>query len=464
MGDQTRARIISQPGRFDARARRPYLRRMKPLRLTLMALAAALLCAPALVRAQDSSIPHAEAAKTFAEMHAICARDGGRFWGVSLCGPVLFVDPNTRDVVANGPDRGGVLKRDGDIWVGHMPASENISNAPMTWSGTAWTELMWPLPPLSADHRHVMMAHEMFHRVQPALGLMRQDNGNAHLDTLEGRYWLELEYRALAKALTAKTDRERRRATLDALDFRAERYRLFPTAAKTERDLEYAEGIPEYTGLHVGLTSPAARVQAALDDLSDHAKDASFVRTVAYATGPSYGLLLDRYAPSWRAQLKQNRSFNEILRDALHAPVPADLDARVKVAAARYDGAALRQSELAREDARQKRLAGFRARFVDGPVLYLPMHHASVSFRPVDLQPLDDKGTVYTILRVSADWGVLEVTGGALLKEDFSGVTVSAAGAGDAPVKGDGWTLALKPGWRVVAGGRAGDFTVTDKP
>ena len=433
---------------------------MKPSPLTLAALSVAFLWASA-AAAADRSIPRAEAARTFAEMRRICARDGGKFWGITLCGPVLFVDPNTRDIVANTPDHGGVLKREGDIWVGRMPASENISNAPMHWSGTDWTELMWPLPPQDEERRHVMMAHEMFHRIQPRLNLTRPDNGASHLDTLEGRYWLQLEWRALTRALQATSPADRRRATLDALDFRAERYRLFPMAAGAERDLEYDEGIPEYTGLHIGLTSPKARVRVALEDLHDHFADASFVRTFAYATGPSYGLLLDRYAPGWRKQLGKNRSFDEMLRQALGVPVPTDLDARVKVEAAGYAGAALRQSEIAREDARQKRLAGFRAKFVDGPVLYLPMHHANVSFVPMDLQPLDDKGTVYTKLRVSADWGVLEVTGGALLKTDFSGVTVSVAGAGEAPLKGDGWTLTLKPGWRVATGSRAGDFTVT---
>ena len=437
---------------------------MKSSRLTFFALlGAAILACPPAVRAADTAIPHAEAAKTFAEMRALCARDGGRFWGVSLCGPVLLVDPDTRQVVANGPDHDGALKRDGNLWFGTLPTSENMSNAPMTWSGTDWTELMWPLHGVEdPDRKRVMLAHEMFHRVQPKLVLTRPDNGAAHLDTLEGRYWLQLEWRALTRALEATSPAQRRRATLDALDFRAERYRLFAKAAGAERDLEYAEGLAEYTGLHVGLTDPKARVRIALDDLSSHVSDNSFVRTFAYATGPSYGLLLDRYAPAWRKQLSKNRSFDEILRQALAAPVPADLDARVKLEAARYDDGALRQSEQAREDARQKRLAGFRAKFIDGPVLYLAMHHANVSFAPMDLQPLDDKGTVYTKLRVSSDWGVLEVTGGALLKTDFSGVTVSTAGAGDAPVKGDGWTLTLKPGWRVVAGPRPGDFTVSD--
>ncbi|HWE44813.1 MAG TPA: hypothetical protein VG407_02205 [Caulobacteraceae bacterium] len=449
---------------MDAAVAPPYSSPMKYLRLPLLALvcATALAVAPRVLAAGGSSISLAEAAKTFAEMHRICARDGGKFWGISECGPILFVDPNTRDIVANGPDKDGVLTREGDVWVGHMPDSENISNAPMTWSGTAWTELMWPLPPMDEERRHTMMAHEMFHRIQPQLKLTRPDNGASHLDTLEGRYWLQLEWRALTRALRATSPAERRRATIDALDFRAERYRLFPKAAESERDLEYAEGLAEYTGLHIGLTSPAARVGVALADLHDHATDASFMRTFAYATGPSYGLLLDRYAPAWRKQLANSRSFDQILRQALHAPVPADIDARAKAEAARYDGAALRRSEVAREDARLKRIAGFRVKFVDGPVLYLPMHHANVSFRPVDLQPLGDKATVYTILRVSADWGVLDVTGGALLKTDFSGVTVSVAGVGEAPIKGDGWTLTLKPGWRVVAGSRKGDFTVAD--
>ncbi len=437
---------------------------MKPLRLAAFALLwGAFLAFPPALCAADTAIPHAEAAKTFAEMRALCGRDGGRFWGVTLCGPVLLVDPDTRQAVANSPDHGGVLKPDGDLWVGVIPASENISNAPMNWSGTDWTELMWPLHGVEdPDRRRVMLAHEMFHRVQPRLGLVRNDGDNQHLDTLDGRWLLQLEWRALARGLTAPTATERRGAVVDALNFRAERYRLFPKAAENETMLEYNEGLAEYTGLMIGLTSPKARVRIALDDLSSHVADETYVRTFAYATGPAYGLLLDRHGAGWRRQLPNKPRLDEMLRAAVHATTPEDLDAAVKTAARRYDDGSLRKSEVAREEARQKRLAGFRAKFVDGAVLYLPMHHANVSFVPMDLQPLDDKGTVYTKLRVSADWGVLEVTGGALLKTDFSGVTVSTAGAGDAPVKGDGWTLTLKPGWRVIAGTRPGDFTVSD--
>ena len=78
---------------------------------------------------------------------------------------------------------------------------------------------------------------------------------------------------------------------------RAERYRLFPEAAAQEQALEFNEGLAEYTGVRVGNPTPAQQLQAALRDLSGHVEDRSFVRSFAYATGPAYGLLLDRYLP-----------------------------------------------------------------------------------------------------------------------------------------------------------------------
>ena len=39
----------------------------------------------------------------FAEAAALCERDGGRLWGVSLCGPMVFADPVTRTIATNQP-------------------------------------------------------------------------------------------------------------------------------------------------------------------------------------------------------------------------------------------------------------------------------------------------------------------------------------------------------------------------
>jgi hypothetical protein len=41
----------------------------------------------------------------------------------------------------------------------------------------------------------------LFHRIQPELGFIAEDGSNEHLDTLEGRVWIQLEWRALRRAV-----------------------------------------------------------------------------------------------------------------------------------------------------------------------------------------------------------------------------------------------------------------------
>ena len=183
------------------------------------------------------------------------------------------------------------------MFAGQLPADAIVANTAVDWSGTRWTQLLWPLPQ-DASRRSTLLAHEMFHRLQPALPIIAPtEGGNEHLDTLEGRYWLQLEWRALADALAATDAVAQHTAMMDALAFRAERHHQFPAAAQDEAALELNEGLAEYTGVVVGNPSPATRVQAALHDLRAHVADRSFVRSFAYATGPAYGLLLDQAAP-----------------------------------------------------------------------------------------------------------------------------------------------------------------------
>ena len=407
----------------------------------------------------------AAAAAIFAEARSICDRDAGHLWGRTLCGPILLVDPNDRAIVASHADAGGAVKADGPVFTGTLPASEILANTPIEWSGRRWTELMWPLHHFGdgdgydeTAKRRVMLAHELFHRIQPDLKLTRPEGGNWHLDSFEGRYLLQLEWRALARALQAKSAKARRGAIADALLFRHERYRLFPQAAAEEASLEINEGVPEYTGVRLGLTTPQERVRYAVYDLSVFVTTPSFVRSFAYATGPAYGLLLDQADPKWRGKLGSGRGLDQLLGAALRLaePAPARLEARE----AAYDDGTLRASEQTRDTARRARLAALKARLVDGPVLTLSMSHANYQFNPQTLQPLDAFGIVYPTLRLSGAWGVLEVDGGALVDKDMTVATVSAAGAEPPYLKGDGWRLSLNSGWTVQPGARKGDLAV----
>ncbi len=411
----------------------------------------ALLCSSLATAAPDA----AEAARLFAEARDLCERDAGKLWGQSLCGPILYVDYTDRATLANQKDAAGNLEPDGAMFRGVLPDDVIIANTPTEWAGTRWTQILAPAP-TDAAKRHVLLAHELFHRIQPALGLTRPEAANHHLDTLDGRYYLQLEWRALAHALEARTAATRRAAVIDALAFRHERYRLFATAAAEEAALEIAEGVPEYTGVKLGLTDDRARSAFAVYDLAAFVPAPTFVRSFAYATGPAYGLLLDGVDRHWRDRLNTGSRLDELLATALKLQQAATVP--IAARAARYDAVVLRASEVRRDAERQERLARLKARLVDGPVLILPLAQSNFQFNPQTLVPLAEYGTVYPTLRLTDEWGTLEVEQGALVASATHRATVSLTGADPSYLAGDGWRLKLTSGWHIEKGDRAGDL------
>ena len=415
-----------------------------------------------------AAIDHEQAKSIFQQANVICSRDAGVLWGQTLCGPMLLVDPDDRSIVANQADAGGVLKQIDDVYVGTLPPSVTISDTTVNWSGTRWCELMWPWPMREdPDMRHVTLAHEKFHRIEADdLHIKIFDGDNRHLDTLNGRYLMELEWRALAAALQAQTPKARTTAIEDAILFRRERYRLFPKAAENEADLESNEGIAEYTGVRLGLTTPLEQKRYALRDLSSYVDAPSLVRSFAYATGPAWGLLLDQAAPNWRISFLKDQTaqrFDQRLQRALHLPDP-ELT-RLKAREVVYDPAgSLRAHEVAREQERVAMAAQYQSSLVDGPVLTLPLNHSSYQFKPQTLVALPG-GTVYPTMTLSDDWGTLKVSRGGVLMHDKPEIaTVSAVNFKPQDFGGPGFELVLKPGWEVVPGLRPGDYMLQRAP
>ena len=129
---------------------------------------------------------------------------------------------------------------------GQPPRFPGYADGPVSWGGVRW--FSFPLSMLAdtdADVRQQNMIHGLFHRIQPELGLMAgTDEGhNEHLDTLEGRVWMQLEWRALRRAVESGGS-DRAAAVADALAFRSERRRLFPGAAENERVEFFRERLP----------------------------------------------------------------------------------------------------------------------------------------------------------------------------------------------------------------------------
>jgi len=392
-------------------------------------------------------IPLDRAEHAFAEARLASEEEGGRLWGRQLYGPMIFVDPKTRFAVANQADANGALKADGRVFTATLPPNVTIANTATTWSGVKWTMVMWPAVGERATSQRALLLHECFHRIQDDAGFPATQGDNAHLDTLDGRYWFLLELRALARALR---NEGRATAIADALVFRAKRRALFPNAAANEQLLEANEALAEYTGFALRGTPDAESRLAFARRLDNVDKDTSFVRGFAYLTGPAYGLLLDALDPGWTRRLKKSDDLPAVLSKAANVTPAGDAAARAQA----YGGAELRAEEEHRDAVHRELLAKYRALLVDGPTLELPMANANFGFDPNAVIPLGDAGNVHPNLSVTGDWGVITTSRGARITPDFKAFYFPAA---------DRENLTLKEGWEIVAGPRAGDLRVVRK-
>ena len=381
----------------------------------------------------------------FKEAGTICQRDGGRLWGVSLCGPMVFADARTRTLATNQP-------RPRAEW----PPALGFGNAPLEWGGTRWAAYIWDFTTSLGDARarREFLLHELFHRIQPELKLITTTGQNAHLDTLEGRVWLRLEWRALVRAL-GQSGEDRKRAVSDAAAFRLARRSQFANAAENERVEEIREGLAQYTGIVAAADSRADAVASTIEHLAAAERQETFLQQ-SYATGTAYGILLDDASADWRRRVRSDSDLGQMLMAALGVSAVAD----AVEASARYGGAEVRAAERTRDEQRRARLLELRNRFVDGPGLLVPSG-GSGTFNAVGATPIPGAGTVFVMpYRQRGAWGTLEATKGVLVNEDGTRRLPGPVRIEGATLTGDGWTVTVAPGWTVRSGPRSGDYQI----
>ena len=411
--------------------------------------------------AQSYTIDTKLAAQYFRQLKQTSDRDGGKTWGLSLYGPIMFVDPSSRSIVANQADLEHKLMAQDDVFVGKLPNELSPANTAIDWAGVHWTMVMWPVSDFR-QARERLLLHECFHRLQKKLGLPARDAVNAHLDTLNGRIWIQMEWRALERALR-QTGPARKAALADALLFRAYRRLLFPESAGNENALEVNEGLSEYTGLKLSSADLPETAVRANFILRQARNNPTFTRSFAYVSGPAYGALLDLSGRPWRVSLKQSADLGMLLQQRYGIKISVS-EAAARAAMSRYEGDEIVNIETQQEHKRKQQIADAKKKFLDGPVLILSLTpDVNYSYDPNNVVGIDASSTVYPTMRLVDAWGILTVTNGALLERDASGHVVRArvpapADLSARPLKGDGWSLELTNGWKIVAGERAGDL------
>jgi hypothetical protein len=405
-----------------------------------------------------AQVDQQRAAEFFKEAQALCERDGGRLWGVSICMPMVIGDARTQTFATSQPPPDAP-----------RPNLIGLLNGPIQWGDTMWAALTWDtIANWPARTRGEAFLHESFHIVQRSKGIAAPDRArlgpntrseNEHLDAVDGRYWLRLEWRALARALR-ESGELRAQAVGEALGFRQARHRRYPDHVVSEYFLDMNEGLASYTQTVLAAPSETDAIARALELLAAAEDGESFVRTFSYTSGPAYGLLLDAASPGWPRRMGVSDEPAVLLMRALGVQPVADAAA----AAARYGGAELRAAEEQREQQRQARIAELRRRFVEGPVLVMPGGGSGLS-NSLGAVVIPDVGTIYFhAYRMSGPWGTLEADTGVLVSTDGRTRRLPApVRRDDTTVSGDGWTFKAAPGWVVREGARQGDYEVVQQ-
>lgn len=417
-----------------------------------VAAAAALALQAAPLGAQQ--IDTAAALAALREASDACRMDAGKLWGISLCGPIALTDRETRLVIANDTVPGRPHLPYAGAFVTTAAEGLGFANTSFTWAKRQWAMILLPLPKDRFDRLSLVM-HEVFHREQDSLHLAGSDPANNQLDMLQGRHLFRLELRALAAGLddlAQNHDADARMHAIDALTFRAQRRVLYPAADTLEPALEMQEGLAEYTGDRLAMSLTGENASRIAKRVRTFESNPTYVRSFAYATGPALGLLLDRFSPGWRTDVRTTRDPARLLAAAIGFHTPKDLARVVAQRAKPYGDAEIMTQELARDSMRRVVMADYRKRLIDGRTITFHQTNLSRGFNPQTLVGFDSTWTIYPTGSFSSDWGSLDLKqGGAMVASDFRTVRIESPSAPVAPgartVEGPGWTLTLTPGW-----------------
>lgn len=413
-----------------------------------------------LVLAESPSIDLKIASRYFQETEELCKKNK-TLWNVPLYGPILFVDPESRMIVANQADKKGLLKAKDGVFLGVLPKEVTIANTAVDWAGNKWSMVKWPLPE-ERQPREQLITHELFHRIQSELGLITKEAQNKHLESKIGRIWLRLEWQALEKALYQEGI-EQQKAIKDAIYFREYRRSLFNNSWIEENYLEINEGLAEYTGIKLSSKSPKEFAFIASYNLKQAHRKPSYTRSFAYASGPAYGCLLDRIIPSWKKSINKDSDLAKLLQTTLKINFASLSEKEAILRATNYDGEELIALETKRDLLYQERATKYLSQLVEKEIFIIPLgDKVSYSFNPNNLFVLENIGTVYPTMEVIDEWGILEVFDGALVFQENGKLTKLHITKPVDPVsktlQGNGWKLDLKAGWKIVPAERNGDF------
>lgn len=394
-----------------------------------------------------SEVDFKQATNAFTELNELLLKEDGKLWNHRLNGPILLINPETRTFIANEQNEKNEFTKQGDFFIGRLPESINIANTAIGWDGKSWTMVMLPLPE-SKEERLSLLIHESFHRVQPVIGFDNlNETQNNHLDSKDGRIYLKLEFEALKQALNSEKPEQ---YIKDALLFRQYRHQLFAGSITSENSLEINEGIAEYTGSILCGMSNAVLLKHYSSKIDLIISYPTLVRSFAYATMPVYGYFMKQTEERWNLKISSKTNLTEFIFNFFGVKSQNLNSDEIKKVGRFYNLESISKFEGEREQKQIALIKKLKKQFIEDCHLVINLEKMSISYHPGNIMPLDTFGTVYPNLRITDNWGILEVDSCGALVTNWKKVTISApTQITDTLINGLGWKLKINAPWRL---------------
>lgn len=393
----------------------------------------------------------------------LATKKGFKIWNRDLYSGILLVNPQTRQLYSNESDRENSLKLQNNIYIGALPDNVNIANTSIKWNGKTWTMLMLPLPNDKND-RINLLAHELFHTVQTSLGFPQNNKESNHLEQKDGRIYLRLELEALKKSILSSNKKEQKKHLTNAFIFRKYRNILFPESNDIENLLELNEGLAEYTGFAISNRNKEQIKQHFVNSINTFVQNPTYVRSFAYNTTPIYGYLLSKKNKYWNQKISSENNLSDYFIEELGIKIPTDLKDIIGKIIKEYDGETIIREEQEREERIKIKITEYKSKFIEQPHFEITFEKMNVSFDPRNIFPIEDKGTIYPNIRITDNWGILEVNNGALMHPNWDKISISIpTKINDQFVEGDDWSLQLNKNYVVIKDQKNNNYIIVKK-
>jgi len=399
----------------------------------------------------DIYLTPAKAKEYFRKIEAACNRENGNIWGKNLYGPVMFVDRETRKILANTTDKNGILKEKDGIYTGTFPRERVINNIPVEFGGTLYA--MVPLPNEEDEFRIITRTiHSLFHRFQESIGFTSSGFNTTNMDEKNARLWIKLEWKALRKAIDSEGP-EQQVAIRDALVFRGSNHELYLNFTGDEIRFETYEGLTTFTYLMITTNSPEEYKTRLLEYLDRIYSFQSYARSYGNIHGALYATLMHQKGFDFTTIDSENVDLGKIVKELYDIELPLVCRDVAGSLALNYDIETVQEEESKREQEIRERMDRLVSTFTEKPVVYFELESPYFDFEPEDIRPLGQHGTLYSKMRISDNWGKLTVEkGGCLVSNNFKYLRVTARGfnVNKNRIEGEGWHLILNGDWELV--------------